>query len=161
MPFKKLQQKNARGVVGSVPDVETKVQHGSEEMTPRHERMTYLRRTRAIYDRQREQAHLLDRTLGYSLADLRGFLALRLLRGRCTYCGERLDVQRIEADYLIPIRRGGRFSFSNLDAMCSDCFLLRAGLDAQEFRQIWHVLHEWARPLRRHHHVSGGALFRD
>jgi 5-methylcytosine-specific restriction endonuclease McrA len=112
--------------------------------------MIYLRRTRAIYDRQREQAHLLDRALGYSLADLRGFLALRLLRGRCTYCGERLDVERIEADYLIPINRGGRFSFSNLDAMCPDCFLLRGGLDAQEFRQIWHVLHDWASPLRRH-----------
>jgi 5-methylcytosine-specific restriction endonuclease McrA len=112
--------------------------------------MIYLRRTRALYDRQQEQARLLNRTLGYSLADLRGFLALRLLRGRCTYCGEGLDVQHIEADYLIPINRGGRFSFSNLDAMCPDCFLLRGGLDAQEFRQIWHVLHEWARPLRRH-----------
>jgi 5-methylcytosine-specific restriction endonuclease McrA len=119
-------------------------------MKPSFERMVYLRRTRVIYDRQREQARLVDRRLGYSLADLRGFLALRLLRGRCTYCGERLDVQRIEADYLIPISRGGRFSFSNLDGMCQDCFLLRAGLDAQEFRQIWHVLHEWARPLRRH-----------
>jgi len=114
------------------------------------ERTVYLRRTRAIYDRQREQARAVDRKLGYSLADLRGFLALRLLRGRCTYCGERLDVPHIEADYLIPIGRGGRFSFSNLDAMCTDCFLLRAGLDAQEFRQMWHVLHEWARPLRRH-----------
>jgi 5-methylcytosine-specific restriction endonuclease McrA len=119
-------------------------------MTPSYERLIYLRRTRAIYDRQREQARLVDRTLGYSLADLRGFLALRLLRGRCTYCGEGLNVQHIEAGYLIPINRGGRFSFSNLDAMCSDCFLLRGGLDAQEFRQIWHVLHEWARPLRRH-----------
>jgi 5-methylcytosine-specific restriction endonuclease McrA len=119
-------------------------------MKPSVERMIYLRRTRAIYDRQLEQARSLGRRLGYSLADLRGFLALRLLRGRCSYCGEPVNVQNIEADYLIPISRGGRFSFSNLDAMCQDCFILRAGLDAQEFRQIWHVLHEWARPLRRH-----------
>ncbi len=119
-------------------------------MKPNVERMIYLRRTRIIYDRQLAEARGSGRRLGYSLADLRGFLALRLLRGRCTYCGERLDVQQIEADYLIPINRGGRFSFSNLDAMCHDCFLLRAGLDAQEFRQMWHVLHEWARPLRWH-----------
>jgi 5-methylcytosine-specific restriction endonuclease McrA len=119
-------------------------------MKPSVERMIYLRRTRVIYDRQQEQARLVERRLGYSLADLRGFLALRLLRGQCTYCGEGLNVQNIEADFLIPISRSGRFSFSNLDGMCQDCFLLRAGLDAQEFRQIWHVLHEWARPLRRH-----------
>jgi hypothetical protein len=111
-------------------------------------RLAFLRRTRELFDDQLRQAQKLKRFPGFGVGDVRGLVWFRMRSEVCPYCEEPLRLEQVVVGHRWPIARGGRFSFQNLEVICRDCALLRGGLDAQEYREVWGMLHGWARPVR-------------
>jgi 5-methylcytosine-specific restriction endonuclease McrA len=48
---------------------------------------------------------------------------LETLEHRCTYCGEQSDVNDLEMDHIVPLRRGGPHRLSNITPACGSCNL--------------------------------------
>jgi 5-methylcytosine-specific restriction endonuclease McrA len=49
-------------------------------------------------------------------------------RFTCQYCGERFPTQDLTFDHVVPRSRGGRTSWSNVVAACSDCNLRKGNM---------------------------------
>ena len=54
--------------------------------------------------------------------------------GKCTYCGESLDINNFHIDHFIPKSSGGK-NPKNLVASCPLCNLIKGNLSVEEFRK--------------------------
>jgi hypothetical protein len=108
-----------------------------------------LNRTQRIYEALRCRAIRACVLLNYTQLDLRGLIQ-RALRGQfCLYCGRELEYDTFAVAYKTPLRRGGRHNFANLMVCCRICCALKGPLDAQEFRELTHLMDQWPKAVRR------------
>ncbi|SMC26932.1 HNH endonuclease [Desulfacinum hydrothermale DSM 13146] len=45
----------------------------------------------------------------------------RIAKGRCHYCGARVDPKDLTMDHVVPLVRGGRTTKGNVVPCCKDC----------------------------------------
>lgn len=45
----------------------------------------------------------------------------KIAKGRCHYCGRRVNPAALTMDHLVPLSRGGRSSKANLVPTCKEC----------------------------------------
>lgn len=55
--------------------------------------------------------------------------------GHCVYCGCELAYEDMQADHVIPLRRGGLDILDNMLPACRSCNHYKATLTAEEFRR--------------------------
>ena len=61
-------------------------------------------------------------------------------KGRCSICGKPINIEEMTIDHIIPLSRGGDGSFSNVQATCYSCNLMKHNLTNDEFmRKLWKV----------------------
>src|SRR5262249_3967605 len=127
------------------------------------ERALFLQKTADVFETHRRCARAAGKCVFYRLEDLRGGVERDLARGACLYCRVPLSVATFVLDHRVPIPRGGRFVFRNLEVCCRDCHLLKGFLDAQEFRELLALLASWPKPLQQHFRArlrAGASLVR-
>ncbi len=112
------------------------------------ERARFLRRSREFFESLASQVRSAGHGLACRLDDVRSFLEMRLARGRCPYCGGPLGPGDFVLDLQVPPSRGGRFTFRNLDVLCSECQAARGPLIGPEFRELLLLAAGWAKPVR-------------
>lgn len=57
-----------------------------------------------------------------------------ITKGRCYYCGCKLDINNYHIDHFVSRIEGGKGG-DNLVPSCADCNLSKSGLSIEEFRQ--------------------------
>lgn len=62
-------------------------------------------------------------------------MAFLKTKGRCAYCGCKLDKSKYHVDHLVPLAANGKTNKDNLFAACPDCNLCKSNLTIDEFRQ--------------------------
>jgi hypothetical protein len=117
-------------------------------MTPK-ERAALRRLTQETFETQKGRARGAGKFLLYGLEDLRAFVELQLARPVCPYCQGPYAPATLAIDYKVPIARRGRCILRNLEVCCRDCHALKGVLDAQEFRELLHLIGGWAKPVRQ------------
>jgi hypothetical protein len=78
---------------------------------------------------------------------LRDLLEARLADPVCPYCLGPFSAGTYALEHQVPIARGGRFTFRNLEVTCRDCSVVRGALDRQELRELWALMRTWPRPV--------------
>jgi 5-methylcytosine-specific restriction endonuclease McrA len=116
--------------------------------TPR-ERALFLARCRDQYQSQKARARAAGKCLLYSLEDLRDLLEARLAEPVCPYCLGPFGAGTYALEHQVPLARGGKFTFRNLDVTCHDCGVIRGALDRQEFRELWGLMRTWPKPVQK------------
>jgi hypothetical protein len=111
------------------------------------ERALSWQRCGEAYDAHRQGARAHGRCLSYRLEDLYALVARHLDRPVCPYCHGPFTAATLALGHKVPIARGGRFLFKNLDVCCQGCHLLKGVLDHQEFRELLQLIHTWPRPV--------------
>jgi 5-methylcytosine-specific restriction endonuclease McrA len=111
------------------------------------ERALFLARCRDQYQSQKARARGAGKCLLYSLEDLRELLEARLAEPVCPYCLGPFTARSYALEHQIPIARGGKFTFRNLDVTCHDCSVIKGVLDRQEFRELWALMRTWPKPV--------------
>ena len=117
-------------------------------MTP-SERALLWRRSSEQFQFHQDQARAAGKCLMYRLEELRDFLERSFANPSCPYCRRKLSVGTFTVDHKLPIARGGRFTFRNLEVACLDCRQTKGVLDSQEFRELLLVVHSWPRPVQK------------
>ena len=56
-------------------------------------------------------------------------------KGRCNYCGVKLDMAYFPVDHKTPVARNGTNDFSNLQLICSPCNTRKGDMTDGEFRR--------------------------
>lgn len=59
----------------------------------------------------------------------------RLTKGRCYYCGCKLNIKDYQIDHFIPKSKGGGF-VDNFVPACRDCNIIKSDYTIEEFRNI-------------------------
>jgi hypothetical protein len=108
-----------------------------------------LNRTQRIYEAHRRRAIRACVLLNYTHVDLRGVIQRALCTRMCAFCGRELEFDTFAVTYKNPPRRGGRHNLANLMVCCRICRALKGPLDAQEFRELTHVMEHWPKVVRR------------
>jgi hypothetical protein len=114
------------------------------------DRAVLYQRTCDGYQLYQRQARAAGVCLTYQPADLRALVENHLTGAVCPYCRGPLRAGTFALGFKVPLCRGGRFTFKNLDVCCPDCMLLKGVLDAQEFRDLLRLVGQWAKPVQRH-----------
>ena len=70
--------------------------------------------------------------------------------GRCAYCGQPLDINKMHKDHVIPRFKGGSDLLPNLMSACAPCNLWKKTLSVEEFRE------EIGKQIERVRRDSGG-----
>jgi 5-methylcytosine-specific restriction endonuclease McrA len=112
------------------------------------ERAVFLARSADQYQSEKARARAAGKCLLYRLEDLRDLLEARLAKPVCPYCLEPFAAATYVLDHQLPVARGGKFTFRNLDVTCHDCSLLKGVLDRQEFRELCGLVRGWPKPVR-------------
>ena len=60
-------------------------------------------------------------------------------KGRCMYCGIKLDIAYFEADHKTPFSRGGRDTPGNFHLICGPCNKCKSNLKNAEFRNLYEL----------------------
>jgi 5-methylcytosine-specific restriction endonuclease McrA len=108
-----------------------------------------LRRSGEQYESQKRRARAAGQCILYRLEDLRGLLEKSLAEAVCVYCRQPFSAASYALDHKLPVARGGRFSFRNLDVSCQDCNAIKGVLDSQELRELLIVVNGWPKPVRK------------
>ena len=58
------------------------------------------------------------------------------LNGHCAYCGCEIDIQQMQVDHVVPLRKGGEDSLSNMLPACRSCNHYKSTLTVEQFRQM-------------------------
>ena len=58
-------------------------------------------------------------------------------KGRCMYCGIKLDIAYFEADHKTPFSRDGRDTLGNFQLLCGPCNKCKSNLTNGEFRKLY------------------------
>lgn len=61
--------------------------------------------------------------------------AVRSQGGKCCYCGERLSLETVTADHIVPIKSGGRTERTNIAAACRGCNGAKKSMPANRFKR--------------------------
>jgi ATP adenylyltransferase len=64
------------------------------------------------------------------------FRVLKEARGRCAMCGVTRDDRPIDIDHIIPLSKGGKTVYSNLQVLCSKCNRSKGNKDQTDFRSL-------------------------
>lgn len=56
--------------------------------------------------------------------------------GRCSMCGKIEEEDRLEIDHIIPILRGGRTSYENLQVLCKKCNTAKVDCQSTDYRSL-------------------------
>ena len=75
--------------------------------------------------------------------------------GRCFYCGQKIQIENMHIDHMIPKSKGGS-NGDNLVASCAECNLVKGDLDVEEFRnKIENLLFKdvHGRMIQKYYHV--------
>ena len=54
----------------------------------------------------------------------------------CTYCGNKIEVKKASYDHILPLSRGGKHDWSNLQLIDFTCNLMKGNLIDEEFREL-------------------------
>jgi hypothetical protein len=114
------------------------------------ERAVFLERTANSFWTLRQQAREAGKIVTYKLDDLRGLVERTLGDRGCPYCRGPVTVGSFVTGCKVPLERGGRGSFRNLEVFCTDCHVLKGILDASEYREMLQLVQSWAKPVRNH-----------
>ncbi len=76
---------------------------------------------------------LMDET---PVSDSLRFRVLKEAKGRCALCGITLKELPLDIDHIIPISKGGKTEYSNLQVLCSKCNRSKGNKDTTDFRNI-------------------------
>jgi hypothetical protein len=112
------------------------------------ERLHLLQSTREFFESQKQQARAAGKCLTYTLDDLHGLLEKHLAEPNCSFCAQTLSAGQVTLGHRVPIGRGGRFTFKNIEVSCRSCAVARGVLDDQEFRELLLVAAGWPKPVR-------------
>lgn len=84
------------------------------------------------HERKRRSQKLNAQDLGYKFCEKS---ALRLQRGRCANCYEKVGVNRkkYHVDHIVPLSRGGSNDPTNLQILCVECNLRKSAKDPIEW----------------------------
>lgn len=65
--------------------------------------------------------------------------------GYCAYCGAHITLKTMQADHVVPLRKGGADEVSNMLPACASCNHYKSTLDVEQFRRCverWPVVLE-------------------
>ena len=60
-------------------------------------------------------------------------------KGRCNYCGRKLDINYLHIDHKSPVSRDGGDNPGNLQLLCPPCNSRKGDLTDGEFRRVYHL----------------------
>ena len=60
-------------------------------------------------------------------------------KGRCMYCGIKLEIEYFEADHKTPFSRDGRDTLGNFQLICGPCNKCKSNLTNAEFRNLYEL----------------------
>jgi hypothetical protein len=112
------------------------------------ERLRLLQVCREFFQLQKEESRAAGKILGYRLEDLQSLVERFFVQPVCPYCRQVLRPADAMLTYRVPICRGGKFSFRNVEMLCRDCQHLRTPLDSGEFRELLELVHSWPKPVQ-------------
>lgn len=55
--------------------------------------------------------------------------------GHCAYCGSVLPYKSMQADHIVPLRRGGEDTLDNMLPACRSCNHYKSSMDLEGFRK--------------------------
>lgn len=55
--------------------------------------------------------------------------------GKCSYCGDNIELKNMQVDHIVPIRDGGTDEYDNLNPTCRMCNHYKRGDNLESFRQ--------------------------
>jgi hypothetical protein len=113
------------------------------------ERALFLARSGEAFRALCDRARGLGKCLTYRLDDVRGLIEKHFERGSCPYCRCPLTAAAFVLDHKLPLARGGKLTFKNLDVSCRRCHGLKGVLDSQEFRDLVALVSGWPKPVQR------------
>lgn len=58
-------------------------------------------------------------------------------RGKCMYCGRKLDLEDMQVDHKTPISRNGSDNEKNLQLLCAPCNTRKGDFTDGEFRRVY------------------------
>jgi hypothetical protein len=114
------------------------------------DRPRFLERTSEAFARIKRSAREAGKVVLFSLEDVRRLVELNLGDRGCPYCRGPVTAASFVLGHKVPIERGGKFTFRNLEVCCSSCWSIKGVLDASEFREFWQLTAGWPRPVREH-----------
>jgi hypothetical protein len=113
------------------------------------DRPPFLEQISTAWELHRRQARAAGTCVAYRLDDLRSVVEHHLAQGVCPYCRGPVTPTNFAIDHKIPIARGGKFSFRNLEICCRECAACKGVLDAQEFRELLLLVRTWPKPVQK------------
>lgn len=56
--------------------------------------------------------------------------------GRCALCGRTREVDRLEIDHIVPVSKGGKDTYENLQVLCRKCNAVKSNAHSADLRSI-------------------------
>ena len=113
------------------------------------DRPPFLEQVRTCWEAHRRQARAAGTCVTYDLEDLRSLVEHHLAQGVCPHCQGPVTPTNFAVAHKIPIARGGKFTFRNLQVCCRECAGCKGILDAQEFRELLLLVRAWPKPVQK------------
>ncbi len=113
------------------------------------DRPPFLEQVRTYWEAHRRQARAAGICVTYDLEDLRSLVQHHLAQGVCPSCQGPVTPTNFAVAHKVPIARGGKFTFRNLQVCCRECAGCQGILDAQEFRELLLLVRAWPKPVQR------------
>lgn len=109
----------------------------------------FLEQVRVFWEAHRRQARAAGTCVTYDLEDLRSLVQHHLAQGICPTCQGAVTPTNFAVAHKVPIARGGKFTFRNLQVCCRECAGCKGILDAQEFRELLLLVRAWPKPVQK------------
>jgi 5-methylcytosine-specific restriction endonuclease McrA len=68
-----------------------------------------------------------------SVSDFKAKGLKALENGVCPYCGDALTIENISPDHIFPLHLGGSSGLHNIEFVCHDCNIEKAGMPMDEY----------------------------
>ena len=102
-------------------------------------------RTRYLFDDKHRECHKL-RTKGLHRQTRKFWLwMLAKLDYRCSICGEQFSPAKLHVDHIIPVSRGGKTEWSNIQPLCEMCNIRKSNKYIPPSRAISIAQEEWVK----------------